>query len=116
MRVDKDVVFRYDGYCILGRFRQRRTSLRLERIYIKNHIMFSVYVLKSEKNGKRYVGYTSKNPEVRLHEHNTGSNKFTGRNCPFVLIYTEQYLEKTEAMKREKFLKSGQGRRFLDTI
>lgn len=76
--------------------------------------MFTVYVLKSERNGKRYVGYTGKDPGVRLSEHNTGSNKYTRQNSPFVLLYTECYKEKIEAMKREKFLKSGQGRKFLD--
>ena len=78
--------------------------------------MFTVYVLKSKKNGKRYVGYTSKEAEVRLHEHNTGSNKFTRQNKPFYLLYTEAYINKTEAIRREKFLKSGQGRKFLDQI
>ncbi len=78
--------------------------------------MFTVYVLKSEKNGKRYVGYSGKDAAVRLREHNTGSNTYTKQNKPFVLLYTEQYEEKTEAMKRERFLKSGQGRKLLDTI
>lgn len=76
--------------------------------------MFTVYVLKSEKNGRRYVGYTGKEADVRLKEHNTGSNKYTRHNGPFILIYTERYEEKTEAAMRERFLKSGQGRKFLD--
>ncbi|MEZ4156810.1 MAG: GIY-YIG nuclease family protein [Candidatus Paceibacterota bacterium] len=76
--------------------------------------MFTVYVLKSLKNGKRYVGYTSKQASVRLQEHNSGSNKFTRENKPFKLILEEKYGDKKEAMKREKFLKSGQGRKFLD--
>ena len=78
--------------------------------------MWYVYVLKSEKNMKRYVGFTSKTPEQRLREHNSGSNKFTSINKPFVLVYTESFVLKTEAIKREKFLKSGQGRKFLDEI
>ena len=79
-------------------------------------IMYTVYVLKSIKNKKRYVGSTSKNAEERLFEHNSGTNSFTRQNKPFVLIYTEEYQSKTEALKREKFLKSGQGRKFLDQI
>ncbi len=54
--------------------------------------------------------------EKRLIEHNSGSNAFTRQNRPFVLIYTEEYSTKTEAIKREIFLKSGQGRKFLDKI
>lgn len=76
--------------------------------------MFTVYVLKSLKNGKRYIGFTSKSSEKRLSEHNSGSNTFTRQNGPFVLIYTEEYRTKIEAMQREKFLKSGKGREFLD--
>jgi putative endonuclease len=78
--------------------------------------MFYVYVLKSLKNGKRYVGYTSKIILERLKEHNQGSNQWTRQNGPFILLYFEQYNSKTDAIKKEKFLKSGQGRKFLDEI
>lgn len=78
--------------------------------------MFYVYVLKSSRNAKRYVGFTSKHPEERLIEHNNGANKFTSRNGPFKLIYSEKIETKTEAIRRENFLKSGQGRKFLDSI
>ena len=76
--------------------------------------MFTVYILRSLKNSKRYIGYTSKASLERLHDHNTGSNKWTRENGPFVIIHTEEYDSKNEAMKREKFLKSGQGRKWLD--
>lgn len=78
--------------------------------------MASVYVLKSLKNGKRYIGSTRKDANVRLKEHNSGSNKWTKQNAPFKLIYKEIFLTYTEARKREIFLKSGQGRKFLDKI
>ena len=78
--------------------------------------MFNVYVLKSIRNNKRYIGYTSKAASIRLREHNTGSNKFTSQNGPFVLIYSEVLPDKTSARKRENFLKSGQGRKFLDNL
>ena len=78
--------------------------------------MFNVYVLRSLSNKKRYVGCTSKDVEIRLKEHNTGSNKYTRQNGPFEIIYTEEYPDKTEALQRERFLKSGQGRKFLDTM
>ena len=78
--------------------------------------MFNIYVLKSLRNNKRYVGYTSKDVKIRLKEHNTGSNKFTSQNGPFVLFYSEILPNKTSAIRREKFLKSGQGRKFLDEL
>ena len=65
--------------------------------------MFTVYVLKSLRNSKRYVGYTSKNASARLKEHNHGTNKFTKQNGPFELCRQELYSIKTEAIKRENF-------------
>ncbi|MBU4377163.1 MAG: GIY-YIG nuclease family protein [Candidatus Omnitrophica bacterium] len=77
--------------------------------------MFSVYILRSKKNNKRYVGCTYKNPEIRMLEHNSGTDDWTRHNGSFVLLHSEQYETKAEALKREKFLKSGQGRKLLDT-
>ncbi|MDP2676195.1 MAG: GIY-YIG nuclease family protein [bacterium] len=78
--------------------------------------MSFTYVLKSLKNGKRYIGSTNLLPKERLKKHNHGSNQFTKRNGPFELVYQEEYDNKTEARKREIFLKSGIGRKFLDDI
>ncbi|HEY4510587.1 MAG TPA: GIY-YIG nuclease family protein [Candidatus Paceibacterota bacterium] len=78
--------------------------------------MFVVYVLKSKRNEKRYVGYTSKAAEERLLQHNAGSNKWTRVNRPFVIVHKECFNLKVEAIKREHFLKSGQGRKYLDSI
>jgi putative endonuclease len=76
--------------------------------------MFTVYVLRSLKNSKRYIGYTSKDSLERLKEHNHGCNKWARENKPFRLIYTEKYEIKKEAIRRENFLKSGRGRKWLD--
>jgi putative endonuclease len=76
--------------------------------------MFTVYVLRSLKNHKRYIGYTSKTTEERFNEHMSGTNKWTRHNKPFKIIHTETFNTKTEAIKREKYLKSGQGRKWLD--
>lgn len=77
---------------------------------------YNVYVLKSKKNEKRYIGITFKKPIIRLSEHNQGSNEFTRLNKPFELIYYELGYCKECALKREKFLKSGQGRKLLDKL
>jgi len=76
--------------------------------------MNSVYVLKSLKNSKRYVGQTSKDVQQRLKEHNRNCNKWTKENGPLKLIYAEEFISKSDAMRRERFLKSGQGRKWLD--
>jgi len=73
-----------------------------------------IYVLRSLKTNKRYISFSSKNPDQRLKEHNLGSNKWTRANKPFILIHKEKFQNKTETIKREKFLKSSQGRKWLD--
>ena len=78
--------------------------------------MYYTYVLTSAKNNKTYVGSTSKTVEHRLSEHNLGCNKWTRENGPFRLVYFESYYCKKDAMHREKFLKSGVGRKIIRII
>ena len=75
--------------------------------------MFTVYVLRSLKNGYRYIGQTN-NLEKRFAEHNAGLTKSVRFQVPFVVEYTEVYETRQEALRREKFLKSGKGRERLD--
>ena len=75
--------------------------------------MFTVYVLKSEVSEKRYIGYSS-NLEARLKSHNELSKKgWTMKYRPWRVIYTEVYASKTEAIRREKEMKTGKGREWL---
>jgi putative endonuclease len=62
---------------------------------------------------KRYVG-SSENVQQRLVKHNLGLSNFTKRGIPWILIHQETFTTKLEALKREKFLKSGAGRAWLD--
>lgn len=74
--------------------------------------MYYVYLLQSDKDGGWYIGYTS-DLKRRLQEHNRGDNVSTSYRGELVLIYYEAYLDKFDAVGRERFLKSGSGRRFL---
>ena len=77
---------------------------------------FFVYALYSEKYDKIYVGFTS-NLEGRLASHNTLATKgWTIKFRPWSLIYSEQYGMKADAMRRERELKSAQGREFIRTL
>ena len=78
--------------------------------------MFIVYVLRSQKNEKRYVGFTSKSLTQRLDWHRWGLTAWTKQNGPFDLLYSEEYGDKQSALRRESYLKTGQGRRTLDHI
>ena len=77
-------------------------------------MIYYVYVLKSRKNGKRYYGFTRKDPAVRLAEHHSNKNDWTSRNGPFDLFYAEEFSSRKEALKREKYFKSAAGRKWLD--
>ena len=74
--------------------------------------MFYTYVLLSEKDEKLYTGYT-KDLELRLDRHNKGAIDSTRERRPLKLIYYEACLDERDAIKREKYFKSGFGRRFL---
>jgi putative endonuclease len=76
--------------------------------------MYYIYALRSLRNNKRYIGHTSKDVLLRLKEHNSNCNAWTRQNGPFEFLYSEAYQTKQEAIKREHFLKSGQGRKWLD--
>ena len=71
-----------------------------------------VYVIRSIKKNYTYTGITN-NLERRLLEHNKGYNKSTRLYMPYKLLLKEVYVDKKSAREREKFLKSGQGRKFL---
>ena len=70
--------------------------------------MFYVYVLKSEKNGKHYIGSTQ-DINSRLKRHNTGRNVSTKNGIPWVIVKTEGYASKLEAQRREFQIKSYKG-------
>jgi len=74
---------------------------------------YFVYVLKSIKYDNRYVGSTD-DYDKRLEEHNAGKCRYTKGRRPWQLVYKESFRTRSEAMAREKFIKSGQGRKFLD--
>ena len=76
--------------------------------------MYYVYILWSSKLRKRYTGSTDNIP-LRIKQHNRGGNRFTKGGIPWILIYSEEYHSKTESLKRENFLKTGQGRKWLDS-
>ncbi len=74
--------------------------------------MFYVYVIKSLKDGKIYAGHTNDLKE-RIKQHNNELVKSTRSRKPFKLIYYEASNILKDALKREKSLKTGFGRRYL---
>lgn len=74
--------------------------------------MFYTYVLRSKKDHKMYVGFTN-DLKKRIALHNRGKVEATKTRTPLILVYYEACLDKESAVKREKYFKTGFGRRFL---
>ena len=74
--------------------------------------MVYIYVLKSYKDGRWYTGLTQ-DLRKRFKEHNSGKVFSTKDRRPFKLIYYEACLNEVDASNREKYLKSGMGKRYL---
>ncbi len=74
--------------------------------------MYYVYVLQSLKDKMLYTGYTD-NLRNRFNCHNSGQISSTKHRMPFKLIYYEACLNQQDATAREKFLKTGMGKRYL---
>ena len=76
---------------------------------------YFIYVIKSITCGTRYIGSTGE-VEQRLSAHNSGKCAYTKNRRPWILIYKEEFPTLPEARKRETYLKTGQGREFLDKV
>ena len=75
--------------------------------------MFTVYVLYSINFDRLYIGYTG-NLENRMLSHNfLGKKDWAIKYRPWIVIHTEEYPSKSEAMKRENALKGGKGREWI---
>ena len=76
---------------------------------------YYVVVLRSDKFEHNYFGFSS-DVERRIIQHNTGHTKSTKPYRPWRLLFAEAYSSKNEAIEREKFLKSGQGREYIKKV
>ena len=73
---------------------------------------YYVYVIQSQKDREFYTGYTC-NITKRLFEHNKGIVPSTKDRLPMCLVYWEGCLNQQDATKREKYLKTAWGKRYI---
>lgn len=93
----------------------KAAGLNLGRETLNNMKKHFVYILQSVKDKNFYTGL-SNNIDRRIREHQLGLVKSTKNRRPLKLIHLETFGSKKEAAKREKFLKSGQGREILKKL
>lgn len=74
--------------------------------------MYYVYTLLSLRDKQFYIGYTN-NLRKRIFQHSKGYGFSTKNRKPFKLIYYEACLSREDTRAREKYLKSGMGKRYL---
>jgi len=74
--------------------------------------MSYVYVLRNAHNGRFYTGSTE-DLRKRLIQHQEGGARYTKTRGPYELIYYEACVDISDAQAREKYLKSGMGKRYL---
>lgn len=76
---------------------------------------YYVYILYSLKDRGLYIGFTS-DLKKRLAQHAKGQSTATKFRTPFKLIHYEYFINEHDAKSREEYLKSGYGRKQLDSI
>ena len=74
--------------------------------------MHYTYVLLSDKDGRFYTGCTA-DLRARLREHTAGKVRSTAYRTPLELVYYEACVNAEDAFRRERFLKTGNGKRYL---
>ncbi len=77
--------------------------------------MYYVYVLRSERDKKFYIGFT-KDLKQRIEKHKKGQVTTTKNRLPIKLIFCEIYLSRKDAKRREKFFKTTKGKATLKIL
>ena len=75
-------------------------------------LRYCVYVLRSHKDRQLYIGFTTDLKE-RLTNHFHGEVESTANRRPLELMYCEYHGSKTDALRREKYLKTSAGKKAL---
>ena len=89
------------------------SGVRLPRLHNQNQIQMpkcNFYILYSSSRDRFYIGI-SNDVEGRLNRHNSGHSKSTKSGVPWILVCTKDFDSKSEAMRREYFIKSQKSRR-----
>ena len=76
---------------------------------------YFVYILKSIRDGSYYVGSTQ-DLFSRIERHNQGRSKYTRNKRPWELLYSEEYPDRSAAIKREKEIKKRRRREYIESL
>ena len=77
--------------------------------------MYYTYIIQSQKNGRFYIG-SCHDIDVRIERHNAGATPSTKPGRPWKLVYSESYETNSEALKREREIKSKKSRKYIEFL
>ena len=78
-------------------------------------MQYYVYILYSQPRDRYYIGY-ARYPQARLEDHNLGATSSTRPGRPWLLAYTEEFDNKSAAIRREKEIKDMKSHKFIKTL
>ena len=78
-------------------------------------MLYSVYILYSQRLDKYYIG-SSKNPKSRLKYHNMGKKGWTKRGVPWELVFQQEFQDKKYAMGKEMYIKKQKSKIFIKNL
>jgi len=76
---------------------------------------FYVYIIQSELDRSYYIGSTQDLDE-RLRRHNQGRSTYTKAKRPWKLVYYEEFIDRSSAMKREREIKRQRSKKFIEAL
>ncbi len=76
---------------------------------------YFLYILQSESTGRYYVGQTE-HLEERVKYHQSNYSKSLKNRGPWGLVYREEYATRSEAMRRETYIKKQKDRKFIELL
>ena len=76
---------------------------------------YTVYILYSQSKDRYYTGFTQ-NPEERLLEHNNGATPSTRHGIPWIMVYKEECVDKSAAIRRENKIKKMKSRKYIERL
>ena len=77
--------------------------------------MYYTYIIQSQKNGMFYIG-SCQDIDKRIERHNAGATPSTKPGRPWQLVYSETYETNSEALKREREIKSKKSRKYIEFL
>ena len=93
----------------------RRSRVRIPSAPPNFLVSISVYILQSESTGRYYIGQAESVPD-RLAYHNAGYSKSLKNRGRWKVVHQEVFPTRSEAMKRERQLKSWKDRRMIERL